>query len=190
MVLGLRRGQAGLLRLVGQFHAELDGTGVHAFGLQPGLVRTPTTAALAEDPEKSRWLPNSGQRSRDDYGTGEPAGEMLVRIASRDADQLSGLLFGAWDDLAELCGRVDELRADQQRTLRVNRPCRGVLVRWPLTVGLEVQPRPEPRHALDLSAVLWVPRTASRSVSSRCRSGSCIGRFAHVGCRRVSGGMP
>ncbi len=112
-------GKAGLLRLVGQLHAELNGTGVRVFGLHPGLVWTPMTAALVKDPEKSRWLPNFGQRPRDDYGTGEPAGEMLVRIASGDADQLSGLLLGAWDDLTELCERVDELRANQQRTLRV-----------------------------------------------------------------------
>ncbi len=112
-------GKAGLLRLAGQLHAELDGTDVRVFTLHPGLVWTPMTAALARDSEKRRWLPNFGQRPREDYGTTEPAGEMIVRIASGEADPLSGLLLGAWDDLSELRGQADQLRAEQRRTLRV-----------------------------------------------------------------------
>jgi NAD(P)-dependent dehydrogenase (short-subunit alcohol dehydrogenase family) len=112
-------GKAGLLRLVDQLHAELEGTGVRVFGLHPGLVWTPMTEVLAEDADKRRWLPNFGQRPRDDYGTSEPAGEMLVQVAAGDADQLSGLLLGVWDDLGALSGQVDELRAEQRRALRV-----------------------------------------------------------------------
>jgi NAD(P)-dependent dehydrogenase (short-subunit alcohol dehydrogenase family) len=112
-------GKAGLLRLVDQLHAELEGTGVRVFGLHPGLVWTPMTEALAEDADKRRWLPNFGRRPRDDYGTSEPAGAMLVRIAAGEADPLSGLLLGVWDDVDELRGRVDELRAEQERVLRV-----------------------------------------------------------------------
>lgn len=112
-------GKAGLLRLVDQLHAELDGTGVRVFGLHPGLVWTPMTAALAEDPDKRRWLPNFGERPRDDYGTSQPAGEMLLRIASGDADQLSGLLLGVGDDLGKLSKEVDEIRTEQRRALRV-----------------------------------------------------------------------
>jgi len=112
-------GKAGLLRLVDQLHAELEGTGVRVFGLHPGLVWTPMTRALAEDADKQQWLPSFGQRPRDDYGTSEPAGELLVRVAAGDADQLSGLLLGVADDLGELRDQVDALRAGQRRTLRV-----------------------------------------------------------------------
>jgi NAD(P)-dependent dehydrogenase (short-subunit alcohol dehydrogenase family) len=112
-------GKAGLLRLAGQLHAELDGTGVRVFGLHPGLVWTPMTAALAEHPDKRRWLPSFGRRPREDYGTSEPAGEMIVRIASGEADPLSGLLLGVGDDLDELREQARQLRAEQRRTLRV-----------------------------------------------------------------------
>jgi NAD(P)-dependent dehydrogenase (short-subunit alcohol dehydrogenase family) len=112
-------GKAGLLRLAGQLHAELDGTGVRVFGLHPGLVWTPMTAALARDPEKRRWLPNFARRPREDYGTTEPAEEMIVRIAAGEADPLAGLLLGAGDDLDELREQADQLRAEQRRTLRV-----------------------------------------------------------------------
>ena len=112
-------GKAGLLRLAGQLHAELDGTGVRVFGLHPGLVWTPMTASLAEHPDKRRWLPNFGRRPREDYCTSEPAGAMIVRIASGEADPLSGLLLGAWDDLGELREHAGQLRAEQRRTLRV-----------------------------------------------------------------------
>jgi NAD(P)-dependent dehydrogenase (short-subunit alcohol dehydrogenase family) len=112
-------GKAGLLRLAGQLHAELDGTGVGVFGLHPGLVWTPMTAALARDSEKRRWLPNFARRPREDYGTTEPAEEMIVRIVAGEADPLSGLLLGAWDDLVELRDQADQLRAEQRRALRV-----------------------------------------------------------------------
>lgn len=113
-------GKAGLLRLVDQLHAELDGTGVQVFGLHPGLVWTPMTASLAEDADKRRWLSNFGERPRDDYGTSQPAGEMLVRIASGEADQLSGLLLGIEDDLGELSRGVDGIRTEQRRALRIS----------------------------------------------------------------------
>jgi NAD(P)-dependent dehydrogenase (short-subunit alcohol dehydrogenase family) len=112
-------GKAGLLRLAGQLHAELAGTGVRVFGLHPGLVWTPMTAALAEEPDKRRWLPNFSRRPREDYGTSGPAGEMIVRIASGEVDPLSGLLLGIGDDLDELCEQARQLRAEQRRTLRV-----------------------------------------------------------------------
>lgn len=112
-------GKAGLLRLVGQLAAELEDTGVHVFGLHPGLVWTPMTAALAEDPDKQRWLPRFAERPDEDYGTAEAAADMAVRIASGEADELSGLLLGAWDDLDQLTAEVDELRASHRRVLRV-----------------------------------------------------------------------
>jgi 5-hydroxydodecatetraenal polyketide synthase CpkA len=112
-------GKAGLLRLVDQLHAELDGTGVRIVGLHPGLVWTPMTAALAQDPDKRRWLPRFGQRPREDYGTSEPAGRLIVRIAAGEADQLSGLLLGVRDDLDALREQVERLRSEHKRTLRI-----------------------------------------------------------------------
>ena len=112
-------GKAGLLRMVGQLHAELEDTGVHVFGLHPGLVWTPMTAALAEDPAKQRWLPRFANRPSEDYGTADAASDMVVRIAAGEADELSGLLLGAWDDVGQLTAEVDHLRANHRRVLRV-----------------------------------------------------------------------
>lgn len=113
-------GKAGLLRLVDQLHSELHGTGIQVFGLHPGLVWTPMTAAFAEDVDKRRWFPKFSERPRADYGTSQSAGEMLVRIAAGEADQLSGLLLDVEDDPGALSQEVDAIRAEQRRALRVS----------------------------------------------------------------------
>jgi hypothetical protein len=44
---------------------------------------------------------------------------MVVRVATGEADPLSGLLLGVWDDLAELHEQGGQLRAQQRRALRI-----------------------------------------------------------------------
>lgn len=112
-------GKAGLLRLVEQLHAELEGTGVHVFGVHPGLVWTPMTRALAEDPDKQQWLPRFSEWPRERFGTPEAVSDLAVRIARGDADALSGLLIGAGEDIDELTDEVERLRAEHRRTLHV-----------------------------------------------------------------------
>jgi NAD(P)-dependent dehydrogenase (short-subunit alcohol dehydrogenase family) len=111
-------GKAGLLRLVDQLGAELRDAGIGVFGVHPGLVWTPMTAALAEDPDKRRWLPRFGEWPRERYGTPDAAAELIVRIAQGDADRLSGLLVGADDDLDALQQDVDRIRDQSRRVLR------------------------------------------------------------------------
>jgi NAD(P)-dependent dehydrogenase (short-subunit alcohol dehydrogenase family) len=111
-------GKAGLLRLVEQLAAELADTGVHVLGLHPGLVWTSMKAALAEDPDKQRWLPRFGEWPRERFGTPDAAADLVVRIAGGAADRLTGLLLGVGDDLAALSDAAEELREAQRRTLR------------------------------------------------------------------------
>lgn len=111
-------GKAGLLRLVEQLSAELEGTGVHVFGVHPGLVWTPMTRALAEDPEKRPWLPRFSAWPRERFGTPQAVSDLAVRIGRGEADVLSGLLIGAGEDIDELTGEADRIRAEHRRTLR------------------------------------------------------------------------
>jgi NAD(P)-dependent dehydrogenase (short-subunit alcohol dehydrogenase family) len=112
-------GKAGLLRLVEQLHAELEGTGVQVFGVHPGLVWTPMTRALAEDPDKQQWLPRFNEWPRERFGTTQAVSDLAVQIAKGEADALSGLLIGAGEDLDELTAEIEGIRADQRRRLRV-----------------------------------------------------------------------
>jgi NAD(P)-dependent dehydrogenase (short-subunit alcohol dehydrogenase family) len=112
-------GKAGLLRLVEQLSAELEDTGVHVFGVHPGLVWTPMTRALAEDPDKQQWLPRFSEWPRERFGTPEAASDLAVRIAKGEADALSGLLIGAGEDLDELTGGIERIRKEHRRRLRV-----------------------------------------------------------------------
>lgn len=111
-------GKAGLLRLVDQLGAELSDTGIGVFGVHPGLVWTPMTAALVEDPDKRRWLPRFGEWPRERYGTPDAAAELVVRIAQGHADRLSGMLLGAGEDLDALQQDVDRIRDGSRRVLR------------------------------------------------------------------------
>jgi NAD(P)-dependent dehydrogenase (short-subunit alcohol dehydrogenase family) len=110
-------GKAGLLRLVDQVSAELAGTAVCIVAVHPGLVWTPMTASLAEDPDKRRWLPRFGEWSAERYGTADAAADLVIRIAQGQADTLCGLLLGAGDDLAALTADADRLRAERRRLL-------------------------------------------------------------------------
>jgi NAD(P)-dependent dehydrogenase (short-subunit alcohol dehydrogenase family) len=111
-------GKAGLLRLVDQLCAELEGTGVHIFGVHPGLVWTPMTRALAEDPEKRQWLPRFSEWPRSRFGTPDAVSDLAVRIGRGEADALSGLLLAAGDAIGELTAEVEQIRAEHRRTLR------------------------------------------------------------------------
>lgn len=112
-------GKAGLLRLVDQLAAELADRGVSVFGVHPGLVWTPMTAALAEDADKRQWLPRFHEWPRERFGSPDAAARLVARIACGEADGLSGLLLGAGEDLDALIADTERFRAEQRRTLGV-----------------------------------------------------------------------
>jgi NAD(P)-dependent dehydrogenase (short-subunit alcohol dehydrogenase family) len=109
--------KAGVARLTEVLAGEVDGSGVRVFGIHPGFVRTALTERLAWGEEGRAWLPRFGPGVEDRWGDGRPAAELVEAIALGHADDLSGRILHAGDDLAELGRRC---RADPDlRRLRL-----------------------------------------------------------------------
>ncbi|HXW80561.1 MAG TPA: SDR family NAD(P)-dependent oxidoreductase [Acidimicrobiales bacterium] len=116
--------KAGLYRLTENLAAETGGHGVQVFAISPGLVRT----AMSEDG------PSCGEPSIErlfqgwfDAGADIPperAAELVVYLASGEADALSGRCLDVDDDVRNMVARATEI---QQQDLYVMR-LRGATV--------------------------------------------------------------
>ncbi len=91
--------KAAILNLTESLAASLEGTGVVAFSISPGYVRTAMTEQLLEVQAEKGWFPHLVGRDTLDPAL---AGRLVVRLASGDADRLSGRYFHALDDLDEI----------------------------------------------------------------------------------------
>ena len=98
--------------------ASLEHSGVRAFTVTPGLVRTEHTRRLMESPEGRRWLPELQERE-----TLNPDlfVRLVVTIAQGRADDLNGRFLHALDDLDELLLRLGEIESEQLYTPRLHR---------------------------------------------------------------------
>jgi NAD(P)-dependent dehydrogenase (short-subunit alcohol dehydrogenase family) len=87
---------------------ELEPHGIPVFSISPGLVRTDMTAAWFSD--DAPWTPP------------EAAPTLVRKLASGRYDALSGrYLHAEHDDLDELLGRIDEVRANDLNAIRLRR---------------------------------------------------------------------
>ncbi len=110
--------KAALYRLTENLAAETRGDGVYVFAISPGLVRT----AMSEDG------PSCGEPSIEHLFQGwfdagadippERAGELVVYLASGEADALSGRCLDVHDDVRDMLARTHEI---EQRDLYVMR---------------------------------------------------------------------
>jgi NAD(P)-dependent dehydrogenase (short-subunit alcohol dehydrogenase family) len=94
--------KAGILRLTESLACELADTPVRVFSVHPGFVRTPMTERLAWGEAGREWLPGFGGGAEKRWGDGRPAARLLEQIALGAADELTGRLLCAGDDLAEV----------------------------------------------------------------------------------------
>ena len=119
---GYATSKAGLLRFTECVSDTLQGSGVMAFAMDPGLVRTAMTEhQLVSDAGKS-YLPNI--RGLFDAGVNVPAtlaARLSVEIGSGRFDKLAGrMLMAARGDLDLDETAIDEIVATDLRSLRVN----------------------------------------------------------------------
>jgi NAD(P)-dependent dehydrogenase (short-subunit alcohol dehydrogenase family)/ketosteroid isomerase-like protein len=110
--------KAALYRLTENLAAETKEDGVHVFAISPGLVRT----AMSED-GPSCGEPSVEQLFQEWFDAGadipaERAGELVVYLASGQADALSGRCLDVGDDVREMVAGAHEI---QQRDLYVMR---------------------------------------------------------------------
>lgn len=97
--------KAGIARLTETLAAELEGTAVRAFCIHPGFARTPMTEHLASSPAGRTWLPRFAETAPHHWGTAQPAADLVEAIAAGHADELTGRVLHAGDDLDDLTRR-------------------------------------------------------------------------------------
>lgn len=103
---------------------ETEDHGISVFAIDPGFVRTAMTVAGAELPCDDAWW---GGLFRTSLTEGHPwavspverAGELVVILASGEADALSGCFISIRDDVADMVSRADEIRRCELYRLRL-----------------------------------------------------------------------
>jgi 3-oxoacyl-[acyl-carrier protein] reductase len=115
---GYRAGKAALATFSEDLAAATRAAGIAVFAVAPGFVETGLTERLVASPEGRRWKPEAQTAIRIDP---ELIAGLVLRLASGDADALSGRFLHALDDLDELLARVDEVERDDLYTLRLRR---------------------------------------------------------------------
>ncbi len=111
--------KAAVLSLTESLAAEVAGRGVRVFAISPGFVRTRMVADVIESEAGRRYVPEIA--ARQDAVEPERAGALVVDIASGRLDPLAGRFLHVQDDVDDLLGRADEIRAGDLYTLRLRR---------------------------------------------------------------------
>ena len=89
--------KAAVVVLMERIAAELDGTGVRAFSLAPGLVRTEMSGS-----DGFRAFSGYEELPDDEWQTAGQSAELVLRIAAGHADPLNGRFLHVKDDLDAL----------------------------------------------------------------------------------------
>ncbi|HEY8745153.1 MAG TPA: SDR family oxidoreductase [Chloroflexota bacterium] len=111
--------KAALQRLTENLAAETAEQGVAVFAIHPGIVRTAMTEGIAANvivPQVAQSFQRSFAEGRDTPP--ERSAQLIVALASGQADALSGHYIAAQDDLSALIGQAEEIRREQRYTLR------------------------------------------------------------------------
>jgi len=106
------------------FTASLAATthsyGISVFGLRPGLVRTALVEEGARSAAGQKWVPE--MQAALDSGRlipPEVAARWVTFLASGEADDLSGRVLSATDDMTTVVSRRDEIRREGRYVLRL-----------------------------------------------------------------------
>jgi NAD(P)-dependent dehydrogenase (short-subunit alcohol dehydrogenase family) len=110
-----------VIRLTETVALETKQYGVQLFAIDPGDVRTAMTEYLLESPAGQTWVP--WFRTVFEEGRDVPAAyavQLILRLASGAADQLSGRFMSVGDDLDMLLTRAEEIGEKELYTLRIS----------------------------------------------------------------------
>ena len=113
-------GKAAVTRLGENLAAETEAHGISVFAVHPGAVRTAAWEIFLSDAAK-KYLPDLYSYVLQGGGnvTPERAAEVVLFLASGQADALSGCFISVDDDLAEMVRRAKEIQQDELHTLRL-----------------------------------------------------------------------
>ena len=119
---GYGTSKAGVLRFTESVSGTLEDTGVMIFAMDPGPVRTAMTEFQMTDAAGRKYLTDiAGLFERGIDVPPALAGRLSVAIGSGRFDRLAGrMLFAARDDIDLTDAQIDEILAQDLRTLRIN----------------------------------------------------------------------
>jgi NAD(P)-dependent dehydrogenase (short-subunit alcohol dehydrogenase family) len=112
--------KAAVTRLAENMAAEVGSHGVSVFAVHPGPVRTALWASLLSD-EAKKYMPDMFEYASQE-GSGVPRGraaDLVVFLASGQADALSGCFISVDDDVVDMVQRAEQIRRDGSHTLRL-----------------------------------------------------------------------
>jgi NAD(P)-dependent dehydrogenase (short-subunit alcohol dehydrogenase family) len=112
--------KAAVTRLSENIAVETGIHGMSVFAIHPGPVQTAIWRSLLSD-EAKKHLPDLFEYASQE-GSGVPpqwAAELVLSLASGQADGLSGCLISVDDDLAEMVQRAEKIRQGDLHTLRL-----------------------------------------------------------------------
>ncbi len=111
--------KAALTRLTESLALSIKEYGVSAFAIHPGSVRTAMADYLINSEAGQAWVPEFRAIYEETEIPAERAGQLVVRLASGQADALSGRFLSVYDDIDVLLERAQDSVEDDLYTLRL-----------------------------------------------------------------------
>ena len=100
--------------------AETREHAIAVFAINPGLVRTTMTEYLAYSNAGKHWLPWGQALMEGGYDLPpERSAELVLQLASGQADVLSGRFLDVTDDIDALVRRTEEIKRDELYLMRL-----------------------------------------------------------------------
>lgn len=112
--------KAAMMRFSDTLAAEVKPHGISVFVIHPGTVWTEMTQFLVESESGKTWMPwYSEIFEKGQDVSPELSAELVVYLASGQADALSGRFINVTDDAAALVGDAETITRDDLRVLRL-----------------------------------------------------------------------
>jgi NAD(P)-dependent dehydrogenase (short-subunit alcohol dehydrogenase family) len=116
--------KAALIRLTESTAIETESYGIKVFVIHPGTVRTPMNDYLYQSPEVKARAPEIQQAFQQRYATNdltpiEQSVNLVLQLASGQADALTGSYISVNDDIARLIQQADTIQEESRRKLRM-----------------------------------------------------------------------
>ncbi len=116
--------KAALIRLTESTAIETKSYGIKVFAIHPGTVRTPMNDYLYQSPEVKARAPEIQQAFQQRYATNdltpiEQSVNLVLQLASGQADALTGSYISVNDDIARLIQQADTIQEESRRKLRM-----------------------------------------------------------------------
>jgi NAD(P)-dependent dehydrogenase (short-subunit alcohol dehydrogenase family) len=114
-------GKTALIRLTECVAAETASRGIRVFSISPGMVRTDMNRLLVGHPKSAEWFPWAAETlAKGKDFPPEASTRLLLRLASGEADALSGRHISVAEDLDALIARAAEAAEKQALMLRLS----------------------------------------------------------------------